>query len=128
MNPRYLRIAEQVLPEVEKRTFREFLTLALISYILYTKFGGLLHDISRIRFAYDQYIEFSVGKWKAVGRKETDYYLRFPLVDEATEPDNYSVYFVIEGRGKTELLPIPYTQLLKLESEDFLRLAALTAL
>lgn len=124
---RYLCIAEQVLPETEKRSTQYFLTLALIHHVLYTKLGKLLHDTA-IRVVYDQYIEFSVGEWKAAGKKQADYYLRFPLVDETTDPDDYSVYFVIYEVARNELQPIPYEQLLELEPDDFLRLAALTSL
>ena len=125
---RYLCIAEQVLPEAGKRATQYFLTLALIYHVLHTKFGRLLHDTA-IRVVYDQYIEFSIGEWKAAGKKQADYYLRFPIVDETTEPDNYSVYFVIYEVTKAELLqPIPYKRLLELEREDFMRMAALTTL
>jgi len=127
MERRYLCIAEQALPEAGKRATQYFLTLALIYHILYTKFGRLLHDTA-IRVVYDQYIEFSVGEWRAAGKKQADYYLRFPLVDEATSPDNYSVYFVIYEATRTEMQPIPYKQLLELEPDDFLRLVALTSL
>jgi hypothetical protein len=124
---RYLCIAEQVLPEAERKATQYFLTLALIHHILHTKFSRMLHNTA-IRVVYDQYIEFSVGEWKAVGKKQADYYLRFPLVDETTDPDDYSVYFVIYEVARNELQPIPYKQLLELEHDDFLRLAALTTL
>jgi hypothetical protein len=125
---RYLCIAEQVLPEAGKRATQYFLTLALIYHVLHTKFGRLLQDTA-IRVVYDQYIEFSIGEWKAAGKKQADYYLRFPIVDETTEPDNYLVYFVVYEVTKPELLqPIPYKRLLELEREDFMRLAALTTL
>jgi hypothetical protein len=128
MERRYLCIAEQALPEAGERATQYFLTLALIHHILYTKFGRLLHDTAT-RIVYDRYIEFSVGEWTAAGKKQAEYYLRFPLVDEETDPDNYSVYFVIYEVTKPEVLqPIPYKQLLELEPDDFLRLAALTSL
>lgn len=124
---RYLCIAEQVLPEIERKATQYFLTLALVHHVLHTKFGRLLHDTA-IRVVYDQYIEFSLGEWKAVGKKQTDYYLRFPLVDETTDPHDYSVYFVIYEVARNELQPISYKQLLELEPDDFFRLAALTTL
>jgi hypothetical protein len=127
MERRYLCIAEQALPEAWERATQYFLTLALIYHILYTKFGKLPHDTA-MRVVYDQYIEFSIGEWRAAGKKQADYYLRFPLVDKATEPDNYVAYFVIYEAARTELQPIPYKQLLELEPDDFLRLVALTSL
>jgi hypothetical protein len=127
MERRYLCIAEQALPEAGERATQYFLTLALIYHTLHTKFGRLLHDTA-VRVLYDRYIEFSVGEWRAAGKKQADYYLRFPLVDEATDPDNYCVYFVIYEAARTELQPIPYNQLLELGADDFLRLAALTSL
>jgi hypothetical protein len=118
-----------------------FLTLALIYHIFSEKFGRSLREITvtgpalKVVYLEDiggaldgQCIEVRLEEWKRVGRKGADYYLRFPVIDETTEPDDYTVYFVIDERGKTELLPIPYTQLLNLEPEDFLQLAALTAL
>jgi hypothetical protein len=81
-----------------------------------------------MRVVYDQYIEFSIGEWRAAGKKQADYYLRFPLVDKATDPDNYYVYFVIYEAARTEMQPIPYKQLLEFEPNDFVRLAALTTL
>ena len=128
MERRYLRVAKQVLPDTEKRTIRNFLTLALIFHVLHTKLGRLLHD-TPTRFSYEQYIEFLVGEWRVAGKKQADYYLRFPLVDEETDPDDYFVYFVICGVDRTELQqPIPYKQLLELEPDDFLRMAALASL
>jgi hypothetical protein len=118
-----------------------FLTLALIHDIFSEKFGRSLQEITVTGPAlnvvylegtggalYGRCIEVKLDDWKRVGREGADYYLRFPVIDETTEPDDYTVYFVIDERGKTELLPIPYTQLLKLEPENFLQLAALTAL
>jgi hypothetical protein len=127
MERRYLCTAEQLLPEAEKQSTRYFLTLALIHHILQTKFGKLLQDIA-IRVVYDKYIEFSLGEWKGVGRKKAEYYLRFPLVDEATDPSNYTTYFVIDEVTKTELQPVPYKLLAELNTDDFLRLAVLTTL
>jgi hypothetical protein len=118
-----------------------FLTLALIHHVFGEKFGRSLQEITVTGPAlkvvylegtggalYGRCIEVKLDDWKRVGREGADYYLRFPVIDETTEPDDYTVYFVIDERGKTELLPIPYTQLLKLEPENFLQLAALTAL
>jgi hypothetical protein len=122
------RIAEQVLPYTRKRTTRYFLTPALIFHVLHTRLGRLIHD-KRIIDAYEQYIEFLIGEWRVAGKKQADYCLRFPLVDEETDPDNYFVYFVICGVDGTEIQqPIPYKRLLELEPDDFLRLAALAAL
>ncbi len=128
MERRYLCIAEQVLPEgTERGETQFFLTLALVHHILREKFGKSLREVTA-RIVHPQHVEFSLDDWKKVGKKETDYYLRFPLIDETTEPDDYTVYFVIDEVTKTELIPIPYTQLLRLEPENFLQLAALTAL
>jgi hypothetical protein len=128
MKRHYLCIAKQVLPEgAEKSGTQIFLTLALIYHILRGKFNKSLEDVV-VRIAYTQHIEVALDEWKKVGREEADYYLRFPLIDETTKPAEYIVYFVIDEVGKTELLPIPYTQLLRLEPESFLQLAALTAL
>jgi hypothetical protein len=128
MKRHYLCIAEQVLPEgAEKRGTQFFLTLALIHHILSEKFNKSLQDIV-VRIVHPQYVEVALEEWKKVGRKEADYYLRFPLIDETTEPAEYTTYFVIDETLKTELLPIPYTQLLELEPDDFVRLAALTTL
>ncbi len=128
MERRYLCIAEQALPEAGEKATQYFLTLALTFHILYTKFRKMLHDTA-IRVVYDRYIEFSIGEWKAAGKKQAEYYLRFPIVDETTEPDNYLVYFVIYDVTKPETLqPIPYKQLIKIEPDDFMRLAALTTL
>ena len=138
----YICIAEQFPPKDSGRMGTQFfLTLALIHHTLSEKFGRSLREIIiqeiNIRVGYSQhiggviyrqYIEVKLNEWKRVGRKGADYYLRFPVIDETTEPDDYTVYFVIDERGKTELLPIPYTQLLRLEPENFLQLAALTAL
>jgi len=139
----YICIAEQFPPKDSGRMGTQFfLTLALAHHTLSEKFsrslqGTIIQEIN-IRVVYSQhiggaiegrYMEVRMEEWKRVGRKEADYYLRFPIIDETTEPDDYTVYFVIDERGKTEaLLPIPYTQLLRLEPENFLQLAALTAL
>jgi hypothetical protein len=139
----YLCIAEQFLLKDSGRMETQFfLTLALIHHTFSGKFGRSLRDtISQevnMRVVYSEhiggvihgrYIEVRMEEWERVGREGANYYLLFPLIDETTEPDDYTVYFVIDERGKTEaLLPIPYTQLLELEPENFLQLAALTAL
>jgi hypothetical protein len=139
----YLCIAEQFPPKDSGRMGTQFfLALAFIHHILSEKFGRSLREtISQginMRVVYSehvggvihgQYIEVGMEEWERVGKEGANYYLRFPTIDETTEPDDYTVYFVIDERGKTEaLLPIPYTQLLRLEPENFLQLAALTAL
>jgi len=106
----YLCIAEQFPPKDPKRMGTKFfLTLAFIHHILSEKFGRSLQETTiqeiNIRIGYSQhiggaldgqYIEVRLEEWKRVGREGADYYLRFPIIDETTEPDDYTVYFVIE--------------------------------
>jgi hypothetical protein len=126
----YLVVAEQVPPQpAEKLSSKFFLTLALVHHFLQRKFSRRLQETA-IRIIHPQCIEFTLPEWKGVGASDVTCtcYLRFPLIDETTDPKNYLTYFVTDEITSTQSHPIPYKHLIGLKADDFIRLGALTML
>jgi hypothetical protein len=109
-NPTVRRLEKQ-------RSSRTFLTLMLINSLLKDIWGLSTFDFIDLRIHLDLHIDLPVPKWGRI-----DYlcaFLRFPLIDEETDPQVYTVSFIIEDNGvvSTEA-KIPYPQLQQTALKD----------
>jgi hypothetical protein len=107
----------------EKRASQLLLTTMLVYNFLKEILGLSIFSFSDMSVYLDSCIELPLPKWERVN--DTSFYLRFPLIDEETNPETYSVYFVVDDSGiKITEAEIPYRRLRRLTLDSLHRMAA----
>jgi hypothetical protein len=110
--------ADPTIRRLEKqRSSRTLLTLMLINSLLREVWELTIFDFADLRVYLDSHIELPVPKWGRVDNLHA--FLYFPMIDEETDPQAYTVSLILEDNGvvSTEV-KIPYPQLRQTALKD----------
>jgi hypothetical protein len=100
-----------------QRSSKTLLTLMLINSLLKDIWGLSTFDFADLRVYLDSHIDLPVPKWGRIDNLCAS--LHFPMIDEKTDPQTYTVSLIIEDNGVvfTES-KIPYPQLRQTALKD----------
>jgi hypothetical protein len=119
-NPTIKRLERQ-------RSSKTLLTLMLINHLLKDIWELSTFDFADLRVYLDSHIELPVPKWGRIDNLCA--LLRFPLIDEETDPKTYTVSLIIEDNGVVSMeAKIPYLQLRQTALKELHEIIALATI
>ncbi|MDT7877615.1 MAG: hypothetical protein RQ862_03550 [Candidatus Caldarchaeales archaeon] len=117
----YVHLSVNTNPTIRRlerqRSSTTFLTLMVINNLLKDIWGLSTYDFEDLRVHLDSHIDLPLPKWGRIN--DLSAFLRFPMIDEKTDPQAYTVSLIVEDNGVVFVeAKIPYPQLRQTALKD----------